>query len=311
MGDLVFGMARWKSLLDWLSPQDQVACYQNLCWERVLNDPTIPQAARLGLPEFLYERFQAHFGKEQTLELGKILNEPAPTVARANGLKITRDSLLARLKERFQVSPTQYSKNGIVFAKREPLLALPEFQEGLFELQDEGSQLVADLVEAKPGESVLDYCAGSGGKTLAIAPRMQGKGQIYLHDIRRGALLEAKKRLKRAGIQNGQMGRAMSDWVLVDAPCSGSGTLRRNPDQKWNITKEMVAALVETQKKIVQEAIHFVKPGGRLVYATCSLLPEENDVTRFGLEVEKEITLLPKSGGMDGFFAAVFKKPRL
>ncbi len=123
---------------------------------------------------------------------------------------------------------------------------MPEFKQGLFEVQDEGSQLIANLMDPTPGDQVMDYCAGSGGKTLAFAPKMQHRGQIYLHDIRPWALDEARKRLKRAGIQNAQVVlpedpklnklRGKMDWVLVDAPCTGSGTFRRNPDMKWKFS---------------------------------------------------------------------------
>jgi 16S rRNA C967 or C1407 C5-methylase (RsmB/RsmF family) len=184
--------------------------------------------------------------------------------------------------------------------------------------------MIADLVEAKSGQRGLDYCSGSGGKTLAIAPKMGGKGELYLHDIRAYSLKEAVLRLRRAGIQNAQIlppdhatlkklpGKM--DWVLIDAPCSGTGTLRRNPDMKWKIDKAMIDRLVEEQRTIVKDALKYVKPEGRLVYATCSILPEENEaqveffISQLGLKLEKEpLKLLPQANGPDGFFGAVFK----
>lgn len=324
IGDLIYGMTRWKTLLDHFAPSDRISFYQNIDWEKILCDASIPKAARLGLPEFLYSRFCAHFGLDQTEILGKILNQTAPTTIRVNLLKTTREKLLDAWKDRFSLSPCLHSPSGIRFSKREPLFTLPEFKEGLFEIQDEGSQLISDLVAAVPGNSVLDYCSGSGGKTLGFAPRMQGKGQIYLHDIRKSALFEARRRLKRAGIQNVQylqdkemlkkiIGKC--DWVLIDVPCSGTGTLRRNPDHKWKLNAPMIEQYVQEQRAIAREACQYVKPGGRLVYATCSLLPEENGaqveyiLKNLPLTLEKEpLLLLPQPGGMDGFFSAVFKK---
>ncbi len=324
IGDLIYGMTRWKTLIDYFAPQDPISFYRNINWEEILQDNSIPKAIRLGLPEFIYTRFCAHFGLDQTEILGQILNQIAPTTIRANLLKTTREHLLHLWKDRFSISPCLHSPSGIRFHKREPLFSLPEFKEGLFEMQDEGSQLISDLVIAAPGQCVLDYCSGSGGKTLGFAHRMQGKGQIYLHDIRERALYEARNRLKRAGIQNVQylfdkqklkkiIGKC--DWVLLDVPCSGTGTLRRNPDSKWKLTPSIIEHYVKEQRAIAKEAFQYLKPGGRLVYATCSLLPEENFaqvdyiLANLPLSLEKNpLLLLPQPGGMDGFFSAVFKK---
>ncbi len=186
-------------------------------------------------------------------------------------------------------------------------------------MQDEGSQLIAELIEAKSGDHVLDFCSGSGGKTLAFAPNMKGKGQIYLYDNRLWILQEARKRLRRAGVQNAQFAlpRKKVDWVLADVPCSGTGTLRRNPEAKWKIDEKMIARLVQAQRAIVKEAFFYLKPGGKFVYATCSLLPEENEgqvsyfLKSYPLFLERVLKLLPEEEGMDGFFAAVFKKENL
>jgi 16S rRNA (cytosine967-C5)-methyltransferase len=170
----------------------------------------------------------------------------------------------------------------------------------------------------------LDYCAGSGGKTLAFAPRMENSGQIYLYDVRKGALLQAKKRLKRAGIQNAHMISeemlekkylSSMDWVLVDAPCSGSGTLRRNPDMKWHYDEGEIQHLVALQKEIFSKALRYVKVGGKIVYSTCSVFPEENEEQmvyfqkKFSIHlVKKSSSFLPQMDGMDGFFGATFEK---
>ena len=320
MGDTIFGMARWKSLIDHFSPKDPVSFYRNLDFKRMDQDASIPPFAKLGLSKFIYKELVKHYGKKEAHRLAKILNEPAPMTIRANLLKTTQEHLLKIFQKG---TPCKDAPAGIQFEKREPLFSLPEFKEGLFEVQDEGSQLLAEGVKASPGDTVLDYCSGSGGKTLAFAPQMRGSGQIYLHDVRKNALLEARKRLKRAGVQNAQrlepehrqlkrlIGKC--DWVLIDVPCSGTGTLRRNPDQKWKIDEEMVNALVEKQREIIRIAINYLKPGGTLVYGTCSLLPQENEaqvkyiLENSSLNLEKEKLLLPVSGGMDGFFFASFK----
>jgi len=327
IGDAVYGMVRWKTLLDHLcphaSPLERYRFYKNLN-NSALSDPTIPEAVRLGIPEFLFEKLVQDYGRKEARRLSQILNTPAPVTVRANLLKTTRENLLS-LWSKHQAAACKEAHSGIRFPTRLPLFSFPEFKEGLFEVQDEGSQIVASLVEAKPGDSVLDFCSGSGGKSLAIAPGMLGKGQIYLHDIRPAALLEAKKRLKRAGVQNGQflpLGhgqlarlKGKCDWVLIDVPCSGTGTLRRNPDQKWNLDAAMLQRLTYEQRVIAKEAVAYLKPNGRLVYATCSVLSEENQAQVDAILAahplvleEAPLSLLPQEGGMDGFFAAVFKK---
>jgi 16S rRNA C967 or C1407 C5-methylase (RsmB/RsmF family) len=201
---------------------------------------------------------------------------------------------------------------------------MEEFKNGLFEVQDEASQLVSFLLDAKPGQQVLDFCSGSGGKTLGFAHKLSARGQIYLHDIRDYVLGEAKKRLKRAGIQNAQVLyfndpkksrlKKTMDWVLVDAPCSGSGTLRRNPDMKWRFNPSSIENLEQEQRQIFTEALSYVKPGGKIIYATCSILPQENQdqvnyfLSKFPLKLlQAPLETFPVDGGMDGFFAAVFE----
>lgn len=332
IGETVFGMVRWKSLLDVLCSQapitQRLEKFRSIDWESIQHDSSIPPFARLGTSPFLYERFVASFGLERSFELCRILNTPAPTTIRVNTLKISREELVQRWHGKFSVSNSKIAPHGIHFSKREPLFSLPEFKEGLFEIQDEGSQLVSNLIEASPDDLVLDYCSGSGGKTLGFAPAMKNKGQIYLHDIRSSALIEAKRRLKRAGIQNAQCLppghsqlnrlKGKCSWVLVDAPCSGTGTLRRNPDQKWKIDQASVKSFTDKQREILKNALTYLKPGGRLVYATCSLLPEENTeqipflLANHSIELEKPpLCLFPEPGGMDGFFAAVFRKKNL
>lgn len=287
---------------------------------RLLSDDMEPHL-RVSFPKDLYQAIFRTFG-DQTDEVCLACNEPAPIVLRANALKTTREALLEKLRaSEIDCAPDPAAAYAIRLSKRKNLFLLPEFQEGLFEVQDAGSQCVADLVDAAPGQWVLDFCAGAGGKSLALAPRMQNRGQLFLHDVRDEALLEAKKRLKRAGIQNAQIVTSTDerrlrllknrmDWVIVDVPCSGTGTLRRNPDMKWKFSEATVARLVEEQRQIFSQALPFLKKGGTIVYSTCSLLNEENEeqlayfLRTFPLKlVGQPFRSRPVKGGMDGFFA--------
>lgn len=333
LAETIYAMVRWQALLDHLigSPytwQRRFQAYTSTDLEKLKEDSSIPAHIRLSCPESLYNLIVKSHGLQIANQIALDSNKPAPTTVRANILKTTRDALIQRWKDTFPVTPCKYSTTGITFAKKTNFFTLPEFKEGLFEVQDEGSQLLAALVKVQPNQLVLDYCAGSGGKTLAFAPQMQNKGQIYLHDIRPWALQEAKKRLKRAGIQNYQILlpdsphskklKKKMDWVLADVPCSGTGTLRRNPDMKWRFTEEMVERLVGQQRTIFEKALSFLSLNGRIVYATCSLLNEENQeqidhfLKTYPLELEGNIfQSLPSEGNMDGFFGAVFKMKKL
>jgi 16S rRNA C967 or C1407 C5-methylase (RsmB/RsmF family) len=330
IGETLFGLARWKSLIDHLCPEGtsipgRLEAFKRINWRQTENDPSIPEAIRLGATPFLFEKLTQSYGADQARELCRIAQTPAPIAIRANALKTTREQLLAKWEGKFAATLSPNTPHGILFSKREPLFALPEFREGLFEMQDEGSQLVASLIEAKSGDQILDYCSGSGGKTLAFAPPMGGKGQIYLHDVRPQALAQAKQRLNRAGIQNVQFLlpdhkklpqlKGRMDWVLADVPCSGTGTLRRNPEMKWKIDQPLIDRLVAEQREIFERALASVKPGGRIVYATCSIFPEENQAQAFYFQsryqltpVGEALTILPTEGGMDGFYACVFRK---
>ncbi len=327
----VYRIIRWKALIDYFVPDSD--WQKKLEWissndpKSFLQDEKIPLHIRYSLPKALLDELTDSWGEEKAKEIALNSLEKAPTVIRTNLLKTTRDVLLKRfLSQDFVVSATEHSPAGIEFHKKMNFFTLKEFTDGLFEVQDEGSQLVADLVDAHPFDHVLDFCAGAGGKTLGFAHRLEGRGQIYLHDIRLHALHEARKRLKRAGIQNAQILPASDeqklkklkktmDWVLVDAPCTGCGTLRRNPDMKWKFTTEMVDRIVSTQRVIFEQALSYVKPGGHIVYATCSILKKENDMQvehflkHYPIELVREpFSSLPEPGKMDGFFGATFKK---
>ena len=279
-------MTKWKSLIDYIAEghpswEKRFSIFRTLKPANFLHVNKIPLHVRLAFPKDFIDLLIKDYGEEEAIRLATASNCEAPIAVRVNPLKTTREELLEKWKGLGAIAGEHYLT--IIFPKRQPLVAMQEFRDGLFEIQDEGSQMVADLVDAKPGDHVLDYCSGAGGKTLAYAHKTEGKGQLYLHDIRSIVLESAKKRLKRAGIQNAQitayakkLPRKM-DWVLVDAPCTGTGTFRRNPDQKWKFTKEQLERVILEQRTIFEKALTFLKPGGKIVYATCSLLKAENE----------------------------------
>ncbi len=328
IAETIYGMVRWLALIDFLvegsaSWTNRLELYRSFDPSVYQNDPAIPSHIKLSFPQDLYSLIVNSHGEEEAKKICWDCNFPAPTTVRANTLKTSRKKLLKLWDHDFDVSACKQTDTGICFHKKVNFFQLPAFKEGKFEVQDEGSQLLAELIECKPGEHVLDYCAGSGGKTLAFAPRMRGKGQIFLHDIRPHILLEARKRLKRAGIQNSQIVlpddkklsslKKKMDWVLVDAPCSGTGTLRRNPDMKGKFDQEMLTRLTGQQRTIFEKALSYVKPGGHIVYSTCSILNEENQdqIEHFAKTYPIELkgapfSSIPRVGGMDGFFGAIF-----
>lgn len=329
VAETVYALVRWQGLLDYL-------CEKPVSWEKRLevfsherlvdyrDREDIPMHIRYSFPKILFDLFVKSHGEAKARELCLISNSAAPTTVRINSLKTTRDEMMKRWKELYSISPCPIASCGIIFHKKINFFGLQEFKEGLFEVQDEGSQLLADLVKVEPGQQVMDYCAGSGGKSLAFAPRMLNRGQIFLHDVRSFSLQECRIRLRRAGIQNAQVIEAEDaklkklkkkmDWVLVDAPCSGTGTLRRNPDMKWKFTEETLQRLLGQQRTIFEKALSYMHPKGRIVYGTCSILNEENQdqiahfIKTYGLEIEGDLfQTLPSTGGMDGFFGAVLK----
>ncbi len=326
----IYGMTRWRSLLDHLAGptptwEQRYALFRSFQPASYLLANAIPLHVRVSFPKDLLTLLIENYGHEKAIYLCQVCNTEAPITVRINPLKITREALLEKWKPIYEITACEQAPYGIQFKKRIPLVATPEFKEGLFEIQDEASQLVASLVKGKPGQHILDFCAGAGGKSLALAHCLENKGQIYLHDIRPAILEQARRRLKRAGIQNAQIIPAehpnleklkgKMDWVLVDVPCSGTGTLRRNPDQKWKFTLPLLNNLVEQQRAIFQQALSFLKPKGSIIYATCSLLKAENEnqvdyfMKHLKLELASPLFISSLSyGGMDGFFAAHLTK---
>ncbi len=249
-----------------------------------------PDWVKADVPEWLWPEFSASFGEEAIGE-GQALAERAPIDLRVNRLKADREKLLRRLAhlspEAAPISPVGIRISLKGGGARSPHVQAEEgFQKGWFELQDEASQIAALLAGAEPGQQVLDYCAGGGGKTLALAGEMENRGQLYAYDTDRLRLAPIYDRLKRAGVRNIQVRdpkvadlaelEGRMDVVFADVPCSGTGVWRRRPDLKWRLTANALSVRHEEQRDALAAACRFVRPGGRLVYATCSLLASEN-----------------------------------
>jgi 16S rRNA (cytosine967-C5)-methyltransferase len=294
-------------------------------------------------PDFLDQALARVFGEDRVAE-GEALAERAPVDLRVNTLKTDVVRAMKALAP-FDPQPSALAPTAIRIAapasseRAAPLEAAPEFEKGWFEVQDLGSQLAAACAGDIAGKQVLDFCAGGGGKTLALAAAMGNRGQLYAYDSDARRLTDTVRRAQRAGVRNLQVRSPIHanplsglegrmDLVFVDAPCSGSGTWRRHPDAKWRLTPEQLARRMEEQDAVLGQAAAFVKPGGRLIYVTCSLLAEENEdrvaaflgshprfsVARVSgpgdapvapfLTPEGFLRLTPRTAGADGFFAA-------
>lgn len=315
-----------------------------LATARAMPDGEFSPAVRCDLPDWLYNKLEAQFGAEETEKLAHALNQPAPLDLRVNTLKTNRDAVLARFAEEgIGAAAGPLSPTAIRLREKPALAKHALFLEGAFEVQDEGSQLLGYLLEPRRGEMVVDFCAGAGGKTLLLGALMKNTGRLYAFDVSDKRLVKLKPRLARSGLSNVHPARieherdqkikrlsGKADRVLVDAPCSGLGTLRRNPDLKWRQSEESVAELTVKQAAILDSAARLVRPGGRLVYATCSLLTAENDaivedflaehpeftltpastvLAKHGIEFSGDLLrLLPNQHNTDGFFAAVLDR---
>jgi 16S rRNA (cytosine967-C5)-methyltransferase len=371
IADSVFGVLRHKRVLDHLTDSGTgrrlllawLARFSNVPLDELrvlLKEPEaaaldelvkadvgdLPPAVQAELPDWVYERLQAAGSAEtEILALGRALQEPAPLDLRANTVKTDRDSVLRELGARsLPASATRYSPLCVRLAGKPALNREPLFTDGRVEVQDEGSQLVGYLVAPRRHELVVDFCAGAGGKSLMLGAMMNSQGRLYAFDVSPARLARLKPRLKRSGLSNLHPHQIRSehdpkikrlagkiDRVLVDAPCSGLGTVRRNPDLKWRQSPESVAEMTRKQRSILEAASTLVKPGGRLVYATCSLLMEENEaiVSAFlesrpefrplncaqllnqhgiALETGEYLRLWPHIHGTDGFFAAALER---
>ncbi len=305
----------------------------------------LPLAVQADLPDWLIERMVLQMPEADILALGRALQQPAPLDLRVNTLRADRSTVLRQLAATgIEGAATPFSPLGIRVKGKPALNRHPLFLDGSIEVQDEGSQLLGFLVAPRRHELIVDFCAGAGGKTLMLGAMMQSQGRIYAFDVSEKRLARLKPRLKRSGLSNLHPQLIQSendtrikrlagkiDRVLVDAPCSGLGTLRRNPDLKWRQSPQAVAELKVKQAAILDSAARLLKPGGRLVYATCSLLAEENQdiVTAFlashpqfapldcgeilkqqqiALETGTYLQLWPQIHGTDGFFAAALER---
>ncbi len=308
-----------------------------------LTHPEMPQSTALEVPDWLVPLLSAKFGEQTAAEMAAMDSE-APLDLRVNMLKGDRAQAQGALRsEGIEAELTNLSPWGLRIAGRRAVTTGVAFQSGLVEVQDEGSQLIALLVDAKPGMRVVDYCAGAGGKTLAIAMGMENRGHIVACDVHDKRLEGAVKRLRRAGVHNveqhlltegdkwGKRRAGGFDRVLVDAPCTGTGTWRRNPDARQRLRAVDLEELRPKQAGILRDAAKLVRVGGRLVYATCSLLAEENEMQVSAFLDERPefavvplaeawplptpvpcegpyLSLTPRMHGTDGFFAAVLER---
>ena len=305
----------------------------------------VPDAVRADLPDWLWQRIEAQHGREEAMRIAQGLLNPAPLDLRANLARTTRDDVLARLQhDGIEAHATKYAPAGVRLAGKPAINNHALFRDGLIEVQDEGSQILAWLVAPRRGEMIADYCAGAGGKTLALAMLMRGSGRVYAMDVSAKRLAALSPRAARAQVSNihplalsgDNDARAKRlagklERVLVDAPCSGFGTLRRNPDLKWRHGPTAIDELAQKQARILQAAARLVKHGGRLVYATCSILQEENEAVvdafqrgapdfkplscaallaaqKIPLDTGERLRLWPHVHGTDGFFAAAFER---
>lgn len=307
-----------------------------------LDRPDMPEAVLFEIPDWLLPLLQARFGAALPIEMAA-LAEPAPLDLRVNLLKTTRRAAQAALAaEGTEAAPTPLSPWGLRVVGRRPVTSGAAFRAGLVEIQDEGSQLIGLLADARPGARVADLCAGAAGKSLAMAMAMANTGHILACDVSAARLDSAVRRLRRAGVHNverhvlGPGDKALKrragsfDRVLVEAPCTGVGTWRRNPDARRRIVQADLAELLPKQAAILDRAAELVRIGGKLIYATCSLLPEENEAQVYGFLARHShfsvvplarawpdgpalvggefLTLTPARHGTDGFFAAVLQR---
>ncbi len=356
----------YRVLFEGVAPEIAAAERPDIDWRMVATaheviaaepDPTRRFALRFSLPDWLARRLLEEpglGGLEGAERFAAALNARAPLTVRANRLKTTREALIERWALGDEKGPplaplsTRWASDGLILGARVNVFGLPEFKDGLFEVQDEASQLVAELCAPPVHGLVVDACAGAGGKTLALGAAMRNKGRLVAMDMAKHKLEELSRRARRAGLTNhrwmvlpadgplpdeakGLVGKA--DRVLVDAPCSGVGSMRRSPEARWRMSEDFVQNLPELQLRVALRALPLVKPGGRLVYATCTILEAENEaVVRRIMEAEprlerisvKEILgkakveglvsedgfslrTFPHLHGMDGFYATALR----
>lgn len=317
----IMNMAEEQHLPNWdefrhLNPKEIIKRHHQSA-----KNPAVAQS----FPDWLYALGEKELGAQWVKEV-EALNQQAPTVIRVNTLKIDRKSLQKELKEnRIKTHVLSKFQDALELDEKMNIFRTDAFQNGYFEIQDAGSQLIAPFLRVEAGQRVVDACAGAGGKTLHLASLMKNKGQIIAMDVHEWKLKELKKRAKRNNVQNVQTKvieaktikrmEESCDRLLIDAPCSGLGVLKRNPDAKWKLQPEFIENIKNEQAKILDSYSKMVKKGGMMVYATCSILPSENQeqVEKF-LANHPEYTLiqdkqyLPSEYGYDGFYMALMER---
>ena len=306
----------------WLSRGQELPNWDELEGLVFNNSKKFPPEIQQSVPSWLYKLGEEQFQSEWKGIL-HALNQPAKVFLRTNRLKTNREALLTELmSEGVEGKAVEGLDDAIELMERKNVFITQSFKKGLFEVQDAASQMVAPLLEIEPGQRVIDACAGGGGKTLHMASLMKNKGKILALDIHDWKLKELKTRAARGGvdivetrhIDSTKVIKRMeetADRLLLDVPCSGLGVLRRNPDSKWKLSMEEIERLIKLQQEIIQTYSKMVKKGGKMVYATCSILPLENQnqVQKFlesnpDWKLEQEIILRPDHEGYDGFYAA-------
>ncbi len=355
VAETVYEIVRWKRLYAEIAEVKEPYSRENLWrifavwatlrgislpdWKQIAPTPTRRIKGRFdelskirkfkeSIPDWLDELGEKELKKNWDKEISA-LNQQAPVVLRANTLKTSKEKLRSILED--EHIDTEFIKgyvNALKLTERANVFSTEAFKKGFFEVQDASSQLVADFLEVEPGQRIVDTCAGAGGKTLHLAALMENKGQVIAMDIYANKLKELKRRARRAGAHNIETRTIEStkdikklygkaDRVLIDAPCSGLGVLSRNPDAKWKLQPEFLDTIRKTQAEILESYSKMVKPGGKMVYATCSILPSENQdqVTAFLKTTQgeqftliKDKKVLSHQSGFDGFYMALLEK---
>ena len=353
IAETIYEMVRWKRLYNEIAGTKEHYTPENLWknftvwavlkgyelpdWKQLLGTPSRRIKGKFdelqkqrkfkeSIPDWLDELGSRELGESWNGEI-HALNQPARVVLRVNTLKTTRQHLKKMLSlDGIETEILKDYPNALVLIERKNVFLTEAFKKGMFEVQDGSSQLVAPFLEVAPGQRVIDTCAGAGGKTLHLAALMQNKGQIIALDLYESKLKELKRRAKRGGAHNIDTRviestktikklKNTADAVLIDAPCSGLGVLRRNPDAKWKLQPSFIENLIKTQEEILTSYSKMVKIGGKLVYATCSILPSENEMqiekflknnTEFKLLNDKKVS--PLKSGFDGFYMALLQK---
>ncbi|MGE9270870.1 MAG: RsmB/NOP family class I SAM-dependent RNA methyltransferase [Verrucomicrobiales bacterium] len=340
VADTVWDVARWRRGLEFVSDSDEVGAWLTALWRRKGFEIPVwwdwmgaslvemeqreaelvrqPRAVRESIPNWLDARAAEELGDGWD-EVLTSLNRRAPVFVRANTLMVSRDELLASLQaDGVEATAVEELRDGICLSG---LLSKKWSQDGRLEIQDGGSQCIAPMLRVEPGMKVVDACAGAGGKTLHLAALMKGKGELLALDVDGRKLRQLEERAKRAGLKNLRVAKWSSstlrefagwaDRLLIDAPCSGLGTLRRQPDLKWRLDEAALAKVTRTQRKLLDHYPALLRQGGEFVYATCSVLPSENEKQVENFEnrdtcwkLDEELHVSPAKTNFDGFYLA-------